>query len=125
MFRRSKRLLVAGASVVALSALIPVAPVHASAIAAAPCQAKDLYKIEEWAHQALVTGTYQAAGAINVDLTCGIVQNGSTVTRVHGTSLPGASVVAANTRIQGQYYSVCYEVAITRIDDFDWIDTCP
>ena len=124
MFRRSK-LIVAGLIAAGSTTLIPAAPVQASSVAAAPCQAKDLYKIEEWAHQALVTGTYQAVGAIDVDLTCGIVQNGVTVTRVYGTSLPGAAVVAQNTRIQGQYYSVCYEVAVTRIDDYDYIDTCP
>ena len=124
MFRRSKHLIVAGLLAAGATTLIPAVPVHAS-VAAAPCQAKDLYKIEEWAHQALVTGTYQAAGAIDVDLTCGIVQNGQTVTRVNGTSLPGAAVVAANTRIQGQYYSVCYEAVVTRIDDVDYFDTCP
>ena len=123
MFRRSKHLIVAGLLAAGATTLIPAVPVHAAA--AAPCQAKDLYKIEEWAHQALVTGTYQAAGAIDVDLTCGIVQNGQTVTRVNGTSLPGAAVVAANTRIQGQYYSVCYEAVVTRIDDVDYFDTCP
>jgi hypothetical protein len=123
MFRRSKHLIVAGLLAAGATTLIPAAPVHANA--AAPCQAKDLYKIEEWAHQALVTGTYQAVGAIDVDLTCGIVQNGQTVTRVPGTSLGSAAVVAQNTRIQGQYYSVCYEVVVTRIDDVDYIDTCP
>ena len=45
--------------------------------------------------------------------------------RVPGTSLGSAAVVAANTRIQGQYYSVCYEVVVTRINDVDYIDTCP
>ena len=123
MLRRSKHLIVAGLLAAGATTLIPAAPVQASA--AAVCQAKDLYKIEEWAHQALVTGTYQAAGAIDVDLTCGIVQNGTTVTRVNGTSLGSAAVVAANTRIQGQYYSVCYEAVVTRIDDVDYFDTCP
>lgn len=123
MFRTFKRLTVVSAVAAIVIGLFPVA--SGAAIAAAPCQAKDLVKLEEWAHTVLVNGQYAAAGAVDVQLTCGIVQNGVTMARI-SESVPGpVAAIAATQRVQGQFYSVCYELFVTFVDDNTSADTCP
>ena len=96
-----------------------------SAAALAPCQARDLVKLEEWSHTVGITGVYTATGAIDVRLTCGIVQNGVTVRRVTD-SVPGpVAALAATVSVQGQFYSVCHEIVVTYIDHTTYTDTCP
>jgi uncharacterized protein (DUF697 family) len=122
MIRSCKRLVAVSAVVAALGALSP-APAGAAALA--PCQVRDVVKLEEWSHTAAVTGEYTAVGAIDVRLTCGIVQNGVTVRRI-SESIPGpVAAIATTTNIQGQYYSVCYEYFVTFVDRTTSADTCP
>jgi hypothetical protein len=86
---------------------------------------RDVVKLEEWSHTAAVTGEYTTVGAIDVRLTCGIVQNGVTVRRI-SESVPGpVAAIATTTNIQGQYYSVCYEYVVTHVDHTSYADTCP
>lgn len=124
MLRRFKLLVVTSAVVVAVTALFPAASGAAVAIAA-PCQARDVVKLQEWSHTVAVTGEYTAAGAIDVRLTCGIVQNGATVTRI-SESVPGpVAAIATTTSVSGQFYSVCYELDVTYTDRTSQADTCP
>ncbi|HYI44110.1 MAG TPA: hypothetical protein VE174_01440 [Actinomycetota bacterium] len=123
MLRRFKLLAVTSAVFAAAIAIFP-AP-SGAAVAAAACQARDVVKLEEWSHTAAVTGVYTSAGATDVRLTCGIVQNGTTVIRI-SESVPGpVAAIATTTNISGQYYSVCYEVNVTYVDHTSNADTCP
>ena len=123
MLRRSKRLFLAGLVAVGATTVLPAAPVGAAA--AAPCQSRDIAKFQEYSHTALVTGQYAVAGAIDVRLTCGIVQNGVTVTRVTDKAVGPVAALAETVGIAGQWYSVCHEIVITRIEGVSTLDTCP
>jgi hypothetical protein len=123
MLRRFKRLVVISAVAAAVTALFPVS--SGAAVAVASCQAKDVVKLEEWSHTALVTGAHAAPGALDVQLTCGIVQNGVTVRRVSETAPGPVAAIAQTVSIQGQYYSVCYEIVVTYTDHTTNLDTCP
>ena len=123
MVRTFKRFAVMVAVATALAALFPVS--SGAAVAVGPCQAKDVVKLQEWSHTVAVTGQYTTAGAVDVQLTCGIVQNGATVTRI-SESVPGpVAAIATTTSVSGQYYSVCYELSVTYIDNSTYTDTCP
>ena len=123
MLRGIKRVVVITAVVAAVTALFPVT--SGAAVAVAPCQARDVVKLEEWSHTVAVTGQYTSPGAVDVRLTCGIVQNGVTVTRV-SESIPGpVAAIATTTSVSGQYYSVCYELNVTYVDHSTSTDTCP
>lgn len=123
MLRRFKRLVVVSAIAATIVALFPAS--SGAAIAAAPCQAKDVVKLQEWSHTVAVTGQYTTAGAVDVQLTCGIVQNGVTVRRISESAPGPVAVVAATTNVSGQYYSVCHEIFVTFIDHTTYSDTCP
>ena len=123
MLRGFKRLAVIFAVLAAVTALFPVS--SGAAVAVAPCQARDVIKIHEWSHTAAVTGQYTSPGAIDVRLTCGIVQNGATVTRISEAAPGPVAAIATTTNIQGQYYSVCYELNVTYVDHSTNADTCP
>ena len=123
MVRTFKRFAVIVAVATAIAALFPVS--SGAAVAMAPCQAKDVVKLQEWSHTVAVTGQYTTPGAVDVQLTCGIVQNGVTVTRI-SESVPGpVAAIATTTSVSGQYYSVCYELSVTYIDNSTYTDTCP
>jgi hypothetical protein len=123
MLRRSKRLIVAGLTVVGLTTLIPAAPLQA--FAAAPCQVKDVAKLQEYSHEALVTGQYTAAGAVDVRLTCGIVQSSGSVIRITDKAVGPVAALAQVQSISGQHYTVCYDVVVTYVHDVSYTYTCP
>jgi hypothetical protein len=123
MFRRSKRFIVAGLIAAGATTLIPAAPVQA--YAPAVCKSDDVAKFQEYSHTALVTGQYTAAGAVDVRLTCGIVQNGVTVTRITDKTVGPAAAIAQLQSISGQWYTVCYDVYITYVDGGTGIYNCP
>jgi hypothetical protein len=123
MLRSFKRLVVTSAVVAAVTALIPVT--SGAAVAVGPCQARDVVKLHDWSHTVAVTGQYTSPGAIDVKLTCGIVQNGSTVTRISESAQGPVAAIATTTNVAGQYYSVCYELDVTYIDHTTHADTCP
>lgn len=123
MLRRFKRFVVIGAVVAAITASFPVT--SGAAVAIAPCQTRDVIKLHDWSHTVAVTGEYTAPGAIDVQLTCGIVQNGATVTRVSESAPGPVAVIAKTISVSGQYYSVCYELDVAYIDHTTRTDTCP
>jgi hypothetical protein len=123
MVRRFTRAFVLSAGAAAVIGLFPVA--SGAAVAVAPCQARDVVKLQEWSHTAAVTGQYTSPGAVDVRLTCGIVQNGATVTRISEAAPGPVAAIATTTNIAGQYYSVCYELDVTYIDHTTRTDTCP
>jgi hypothetical protein len=123
MLRIVKRVVLLSVVAAAVISLFPAT--SGAAVAAAPCQAKDVIKLEEWSHTVAVTGHYTSPGAVDVRLTCGIVQNGVTVKRI-SESVPGpVAAIATTTSVSGQYYSVCYELSATYIDHTTNADTCP
>ena len=123
MLRRNNRLVVAGLVATCATAVLPVAPVEAAAVA--PCQARDVVKLQEYSHTALVTGQYTVAGAVDVRLTCGIVQNGVTVTRITDPAVGPVAALAQLQSISGQHYTVCYDVVVTYIDHNSYSYNCP
>jgi hypothetical protein len=123
MLRGFKRLAVIFAVVAAVTAVFPVT--SGAAVAVAPCQGRDVVKLQEWSHTVAVTGQYTSPGAIDVRLTCGIVQNGATVTRISDSATGPIAAIATTTSVQGQFYSVCYEVNVTYVDHSTNADTCP
>src|SRR5688572_556772 len=99
MVLRFKRLAVIVAAAAASTALFPVT--SGAAVAIAPCQTRDVVKLQDWSHTVAVTGEYTSPGAIDVRLTCGIVQNGVTVKRFSET-LPGpVAAIATTTNVSG------------------------
>lgn len=124
MLRRSKRLIVA---VAAVGSLATVVPAHAwdGTVAPVPCRGDVAFRIEEWHQTVQVVGTYSKAGALDVDLTCGVVRYGETVARV-GEDRPGpVAVVVGSARVLGGPISMCHEIAITYVEGYEHIDTCP
>jgi hypothetical protein len=123
MLHRSKRLAVASVVAAAVTMLFPTT--SGASVAMAPCQARDVVKLHDWSHTVAVTGHYTAVGAVDVRLTCGIVQNGVTVTRISESAPGPVAAIATTTNVAGQYYSVCYEVVATFVDHNAYTDTCP
>jgi hypothetical protein len=115
--------LIVTAAVAATVATIVPAPTHA--VAMAPCQAKDVVKLMEYSHTVAVTGAYTASGAIDVQLTCGIVQNGVTVQRFSEAAPGPVAAIATTTSVSGQFYSVCYDLSVTYVDRSTFNRTCP
>ena len=123
MLRSFKRFAIVSAAVIAIAGLFPAT--SGASVAAAPCQARDLFKVQDWSHTASLTGHYAAPGALDVQLTCGIVQNGQTVTRVTESAPGPVAVIATTVNIAGQYYSVCYEAVVTYVERTTTTGNCP
>src|SRR5688572_13531807 len=111
MLGRSTRSVAVAAVFAAVAALVPTSAQASPAMAA--CQAKPLFGIMEWHQEVLVTGVHSApAGAIDVDLTCGIVRQGVVVwSNTETVPGPGAAMAERATVLAGTI-SPCYEVVI-------------
>ena len=129
MLRRSKSLFLAVAAASAIAVI--AAPSQAAEVtdsALGPCVARPTgIIIADWRESVVVAGAYQAAssGAINVELTCGVVRNGVTVARVRETAPGPVAVVSDVVDVLVGTYSPCYEVSVTYIDHYTYGDTCP
>src|SRR5688572_29605202 len=99
MRRLLSRLAVILTVAASVTASLPVS--SGAAVAVAPCQARDVAKFEEWSHTVLVTGHYTAAQAVDVQLTCGIVQEGVTVRRVSESAPGPVAAIAQTISVQG------------------------
>ena len=121
MIRRSKRLLAAAATAVALAAILPAAP----ASAMATCQVRSLANLQT-GQTNIIYGTYTTVGALDISMTCGLVRNGVTVRRV-SESVPGPVAVVAGTSTDWGYVTPCHEITVTYIDGREpyVTDTCP
>lgn len=125
MFFRSKRLAVAAVLAAVGATAAPAAPATASEFKMGPCQVKPLFSVIEYQQTVAVYGQYTAAGAIDVQLTCGIVRYGSTAKRV-SEAVPGpVAAIATTTTVGAGPVSACYEVVVTYTDRTEYLDTCP
>ena len=130
MSRRSKRLITSLAAVGAIAAsFVPAAPAQAgSAVALGPCVVRTTgIFIADYQETFAIVGTYQDAdgGAYNVELTCGAVRNGATVTKVTETTAGPVAAVAATKNLLIGTYSPCWEIRADYIDHSTYTDTCP
>lgn len=122
MFRRTR---ITVCAALAAAALVPVGATPAHAMAA--CQAKSLGTHHHVGQFVAVFGAYSPANAVDVQMTCGVVQNGVTVARVTD-ALPGPVAVVADVQVIPGRSSVtsCQEITVTRLDGTTTItDTCP
>jgi hypothetical protein len=121
MLRRSKRLILA---VAAASAAVVIPSTPASAMA--PCQAKVGFTAIEYRQTLAVTGVYTSAGAIDVQLTCGIVRNGVTVARISESAPGPVAAVAGTANVSAGTFTVCHEIVATYLDKPPYVsDWCP
>ena len=128
MFARSKRLVLAGALAAVAAAAVPAVPAaafDAGSVAVAPCRGDVAMRIEEWYQTVVLTGAHTAAGAIDVQLTCGVVRYGETVARVTENLSGPVAVVQGSVRVLGGPISICHELRVTYLDRVTYSDTCP
>ena len=121
MFRRIRFTVLAA---LAASTLVPVGATPAHAMAA--CQAKSLGTHHHIGQFVAIFGAYSPANAVDVQMTCGVVQNGVTVARVTDP-LPGPVAAVADVQILGRsWVESCQEITVTRLDGTTThTDTCP
>ena len=129
MFRRSKRLITSLAAAGALAAsLVPAVPAQAGAAALGPCVVRSTgIFIADYQESFALVGTYQDVdgGAYNVELTCGAVRDGVTVTKASDSTTGPVAVVATTKNLLIGSYAPCYEVRVHYIDHSTFTDTCP
>ena len=122
---KTKRLATAAVAVAAAS-ILPVT-VATPAGAAIPCRTISLYRDTQYSQTVLLAGAYTSAGAIDVQLTCGVVINGVTAAR-QGEKIPGpVAVVEGTARIAPtSSFTSCYELRVVYVDSPATVtDTCP
>jgi hypothetical protein len=113
MLRISKRLTMAA---VVAAALVTIVPGPRPASAMAPCQARPLFSVIEYRQTVAVVGEYAPVGALDVQLTCGIVRNGVTVARL-SESVPGpVAAIAGTADVPAGAFTVCYDAFVTFVD---------
>ena len=124
MFRRSKSIVVA-ASAAAVVALVPTGA-GAADFAMASCQVKPLIRVLDYRETVLIYGVYNApAGAVDVQLTCGVTKNGATSARVTDPLVGPAAIVAGTATVPIGSFS-CHEITVTYLDGrVTNSDTCP
>jgi hypothetical protein len=109
----------------AAAALAVIAPSTAGAAAVGPCQVRPVGGFQEWYQDVLVTGESAPRGAIDVELTCGVVRYGETVaTATDGLAGP-AAVVAEVETVHAGPVSSCYVLHVTYVTHYTYTDTCP
>jgi hypothetical protein len=114
---------VAAVAALAASMLSTAAP---PAGAVGPCQVRASGVGTGFTQTYLVTGEHAPAGAIDVQLTCGVVKNGFTVARfTDDLSGPVALVAGTVNLSSGQVYA-CYESRVHYADGrSSYYDGCP
>jgi hypothetical protein len=129
VFRRSKSLVAVAAVAAALATVTPAqaeVEVDPDVAALVSCRSEaSIVGIQEWHQTVIVTGTYVAPGAIDAQLTCGIVRYGETVATVT-ESAPGPVAVVHGTRtVFAGPISTCYELTATYLDHTYSAGNCP
>lgn len=109
----------------AAASLAVVAPATAGAAALGPCQVRPIGGFQEWYQDVLVTGESAPRGAIDVDLTCGVVRYGETVAYASDGLVGPVAVVAEIETVHAGPVSPCYILSVTYIDNYTYTDTCP
>ena len=120
MFRKSRILLVAALSAGSLASLAPPAG------AVGLCQVRATGVGTGFTQTVLVTGQYAPAGAIEAELTCGVVKNGFTVARLSDQLSGPVAVVAGTVNLSAGSISACYESKAYYPDgSVSYYDGCP
>lgn len=123
MLRRSKSLVAAAVVAAGLVGAAPAGPASASA-AIGPCQVRPLVGVQEWYQEVLVTGYAAPRGAIDVDLTCGVVRDDETVAYSPDLLVGPVSAVAEVESVHAGQVSPCYILSVTYIDHSTYTNTC-
>ena len=123
MLRRSKHLVVA-AVLAASAAIVVTGPTPA--FAASPCQGRAVAHPPEFQQTVVVAGAYTTAGATDVRLPCGVVNNGVTVARWSDKQTGPVAAVWGTTNLGVGTVSICYELHVTYLDRAPtYSDNCP
>lgn len=101
-------------ALVAGAVSVLVAPT--SAVAMSPCQGRTIFNAIEGQQTVAVVGAYTAAGATDVQLTCGINFSGVTAARFSDTQSGPVAVVQGRATVQAGSYSICYDLDVTYVD---------
>lgn len=125
MLRRSRSLV---AAVAVAAALVTPTPASAGVDPAAVASCRGdvgIIGVQEWHQTVVVTGAYTSPGAVDVQLTCGIVRYGETVATVT-ESAPGPVAVVHGTRtVFAGPISFCYQTTTTHVDHTYSAGNCP
>ena len=117
-----KRLVVAGALVAAVS----VPAFAGGASAASPCRAVPLGGPLQNSQPVLNAGAYTASGATDVVLTCGVVSDGVTVSRVTDKMTGPVAAVHSIAHVSPGSITSCFELLVYyRSGPPTNYDTCP
>ena len=123
--QKLKRVLAVGAAAAAIAGAVPATA--GAEVALGPCQVKSLAQgVKEWYQEVLVTGAAHSTGAIDVELTCGVVRYGETVAYV-SEYWPGPVAVLTDVVSVHASSSIgsCYILSVTYIDGHSYKNTCP
>lgn len=123
MFARSKTLLVGFVVAAGAAGAAPAAAGTGAALS--PCAGRSLFGISEWHQTVALAGAYTSAGAIDVDLTCGVVRQGETVARVSEDAPGPVAAVAGIVEVHAGTIGYCYELRVTYVDRTTYSDNCP
>lgn len=124
MSSKITRLVAVAAAAASLFVAVPATAADTD-LAAGPCQVRSVGGFQEWYQEVLVTGQSAPRGAIDVELTCGVVRYGETVATVtDGLSGPVAALSQV-VSVHAGPISSCYILSVTYIDDYTYTDTCP
>lgn len=97
-------------------------------VAAGPCQVKSLVTgLQEWYQEALVTGESAPRGAIDVELTCGVVRYGEVVAWVDEQHPGPVAVLADVVSVHASpTISSCHVLTVWYVDGgYSYTNTCP
>lgn len=124
---RSKSLAVAAVTAATIALLPGGATAAKTDRLMAACQAKSLGTHSEFGQFVAVVGAYKGpADALEVHLTCGIVQRGVTVDRVQDPLVGPVAALAEVRTVWGGTVSACYEIKVIPVSGAPtYYDTCP
>lgn len=122
-----KRVLAMTAVAAVVAGTVPATAGASVEVAAGPCQVKSLVTgLQEWYQEVLVTGESAPQGAIDVELTCGVVRYGEVVAYVD-EQRPGpvAALVDVVSVHASPSISSCHILTVTYVDRYSYTNTCP
>ena len=122
MLRKYRRLIVAAIIGASAAALIPTSPAAAMAV----CHGRSTGGTG-FGQTAYVAGAYTTAGASDIQLTCGIVQNGVTVRRFSDQFSGPVAALAGQASVSDAPFTICTELYIAYSDGRapTYSDNCP
>lgn len=125
MTSKAKRFLAAAAAAANLAVVVPATAADTSA-AIGPCGLTRIADgVKEWYQEVLVTGEHAARGAIDVELTCGIVRYGETVWMQTDTLSGPVAAMAEMASVHAGPIGSCYILHVVYVEHYTFTDTCP